>query len=80
MKKLLLLLTSSLCFAGAQAIIISSKDFKNGDSLKQTQMANAYGCSGGNTSPELSWSGIPKDAKSLAITAYDPDAPTGSGF
>src|SRR6185437_9027685 len=81
-KKLLILLslTFLLYFTNAQEMIISSKDFKNGANLNQNQMANIYGCHGKNISPELSWSGIPKTAKSLAISVYDPDAPTGSGF
>ncbi len=42
--------------------------------------ANGFGCSGENVSLPLEWSGVPADAQSLAITMYDPDAPTGSGF
>jgi Raf kinase inhibitor-like YbhB/YbcL family protein len=38
------------------------------------------GCGGGNLSPELRWSGAPAGTKSYAITIYDPDAPTGSGW
>lgn len=41
---------------------------------------NGFGCNGENTSPQLSWSNAPEGAKSFAITMYDPDAPTGSGW
>ncbi len=43
-------------------------------------VGNRFGCNGGNISPPLVWSGVPAAAKSLALTIYDPDAPTGSGF
>jgi len=41
---------------------------------------NSFGCAGGNVSPALSWSGAAPGVKSFALTYYDPDAPTGSGF
>ena len=43
-------------------------------------MANVFGCDGGNVSPDLAWSGAPEGTKSFALTLYDPDAPTGSGW
>jgi len=44
------------------------------------QVFNNFGCTGGNVSPALQWSGAPANTKSFALTVYDPDAPTGSGF
>ena len=41
---------------------------------------DGFGCSGKNISPALTWSGAPAGAKSFALTLYDPDAPTGSGW
>ncbi len=41
---------------------------------------NSFGCTGHNTSPQLSWSGAPKGTESFAVTIYDKDAPSGSGW
>jgi Raf kinase inhibitor-like YbhB/YbcL family protein len=48
--------------------------------LGPAQIANGFGCSGGNLSPDLQWSNPPAGTKSYAVTLYDPDAPTGSGW
>jgi Raf kinase inhibitor-like YbhB/YbcL family protein len=65
------------------AFSVSSNSFKDGDYLGRDFILSAdfgFGCAGGNTSPHLAWSGAPAGTKSFAVTCYDPDAPTGSGF
>lgn len=51
-----------------------------GGQLTQTQVFNGFGCEGDNISPALVWSNPPAGTKSYAVTVYDPDAPTGSGW
>ena len=67
---------------GAQAggFALRSPTIKPGSTLTQAQVFNGFGCSGKNISPALSWSGAPAGTKSYALTVYDPDAPTGSGW
>ena len=59
---------------------LTSSDIADHEPLMMKQVANTFGCDGGNQSPSLSWSNAPKGTKSFAISMYDPDAPTGSGF
>ena len=77
-------LSLGLCLglsATAQAdFTVSSPTFSNGATLAAPQVFNSFGCTGGNVSPALSWSGAPAGTKSFAVTVYDPDAPTGSGW
>ena len=64
----------------ANTLKLASQDIANGEFMAKAQEFNGFGCVGGDLSPQLSWSGAPKGTKSFAITAYDPDAPTGSGW
>lgn len=66
--------------AWAAEFKLSSPQIKDGGTLANDQVFNSFGCTGGNVSPELSWSGAPKETKSFAVNVYDPDAPTGSGW
>ena len=66
--------------ASAQGISVTSSDIKEGATIADEQLLNGFGCTGGNVSPQLSWSGAPSGTKSFAIQMFDPDAPTGSGF
>ena len=62
---------------------VRSNSFKDGDYLTKDHVLSkdyGFGCKGGNKSPHLTWSGAPTDTKSFAVTCFDPDAPTGSGF
>ncbi|MGJ0627373.1 YbhB/YbcL family Raf kinase inhibitor-like protein [Xenorhabdus bovienii] len=61
-------------------MIISSSEFKHNDFLHKHHEFNGFGGNGDNRSPELSWQNAPAETKSFAMTVYDPDAPTGSGF
>ena len=54
---------------------LTSNDLTDGGVLPDAQVQAK-----GNASPHLRWSGAPEGTKSYAVTCYDPDAPTGSGF
>ncbi len=66
--------------AAAQTMTLTSPDIAPGAKIADEQVFNSFGCTGGNISPALSWSGAPTGTKSFALSVYDPDAPTGSGF
>src|SRR5581483_8971294 len=67
--------------AGAQGgFKLTSKEVPANSTIANAQVFNGFGCSGQNISPSLSWRGAPAGTKSYALTMYDPDAPTGSGW
>ena len=59
--------------------VLSAPDVRGGR-LTEREVANTFGCSGQNVSPALAWKGAPAGTRSFAVTVFDPDAPTGSGF
>jgi Raf kinase inhibitor-like YbhB/YbcL family protein len=59
---------------------LRSPEFEDGATLDARFEFSGFGCSGENRSPALQWKGAPPETKSFAVTAYDPDAPTGSGW
>jgi len=66
--------------AAAKHFTLTSTDVHQGKTIPQANVFNAMGCTGQNLSPALAWSDAPAGTKSYAITMYDPDAPTGSGW
>ncbi len=59
---------------------LESTSFADGQVLANAHISGIMGAGGDDVSPQLSWSGFPDETKSFAVTVYDPDAPTGSGF
>lgn len=64
----------------ADALTLESPTFKEGQPIGNDHFWNNFGCSGANKLPDLAWSAGPDGTQSYAITFYDHDAPTGSGF
>lgn len=65
---------------GTTRFQLTSPDLANQQRFPLSEVANIFGCAGGNNAPRLEWSGAPANTKSFAVTMFDPDAPTGSGF
>jgi len=80
-KKLALAVFASLpLLAQAAGFKLESADVGAVAPIAEKFVFKGFGCDGGNVSPALAWSGAPKETKSFALTVYDPDAPTGSGW
>jgi len=83
-------LSSKIALLGAVLVVTSnaiagsmtlrSNDISHGAFMAKSQEFQGFGCSGDDKSPHLSWSGAPKDTQAYAVFAFDPDAPTGSGW
>lgn len=64
----------------ASSFTLSSKDIEANEFMNSAQEFNGFGCKGSDLSPHLIWSNAPEGTKSFAVTVFDPDAPTGSGW
>ncbi len=64
----------------APVFTVTSTDIAEGETLPDPHVSGIFGAGGEDRSPQLSWSGFPDGTKSFAVTCYDPDAPTLSGF
>lgn len=85
MNKLYLISTSLSLLIGVNAVAndsftLKSKAIENNRPIQMDHVFNSFGCTGKNISPDLEWSNPPAGTKSFAVTVYDPDAPTGSGW
>lgn len=76
----LIALTALLVTLPSSAFELKSPDIQPGRPLAEAQVFEGFGCHGGNLSPALSWDKAPAGTRSFALTVYDPDAPTGSGW
>ncbi len=79
-----ILLVLALCSAATEtcagAFTLTSPTIGSSHVLTEEQVFNGFGCAGKNRSPALRWTAGPEGTKGYAITVYDPDAPTGSGW
>ena len=65
-------ITAALSVEGEQnmTLILKSADFTH-----QGEIPKIFTCDGDDSSPGLSWTGLPQDTKSLVLIVDDPDAP-----
>ncbi len=84
MKRICFIVLLALIFFATGAFAadfkVTSPDLKENGVLPNKYVFNKFGCTGDNISPQLTWAGEPAGTKSFAVTVFDPDAPTGSGW
>jgi hypothetical protein len=82
MKRFLVVLAAAMlpAIAAAGGFKLESADLAPNAAIPEKHVFKGFGCEGGNVSPALKWSGAPQGTKGFAVTVYDPDAPTGSGW
>ena len=85
MKLATFVLVAVTCLSTSTAAVagnftLKSNDIADGATLDDNFVYAGFGCTGKNISPQLSWSNAPEGTKSFAITVYDGNAPTGSGW
>jgi Raf kinase inhibitor-like YbhB/YbcL family protein len=80
LQLLMFVITTLVCVSSAQVkpapkskFVLSSPDTQMAVKVPETYTANNYGCSGGNASPPLQWTGAPAGTKSFVVTLFDPD-------
>jgi Raf kinase inhibitor-like YbhB/YbcL family protein len=80
MKKMISFVLLAVLCGGIHAQTFTLKSNEVGGQATNRLFANTFGCHGENTSPELHWENAPAGTQAFAVTIYDKDAPTGSGF
>lgn len=80
MKKLACLLLVFVSMPLSAEMKLSSDSVEEGSRMEAKYSFDGFGCSGDNLLPQLQWEGAPEGTKSFAISVFDPDAPTESGF
>ncbi|NUP00972.1 MAG: YbhB/YbcL family Raf kinase inhibitor-like protein [Nonomuraea sp.] len=66
--------------SGVSRFTLTSPDVKDGGGFPAASWSGQFGCEGSDQALRLRWTGAPSTTRSYAISMYDPDAPTGSGF
>jgi hypothetical protein len=75
-----LLVSITIAVPARGQFTLTSTDVHAGQMMASAQVFKGMDCTGSNMSPAMQWKGAPAGAKSFALTLYDPDAPTGSGW